>query len=562
MMRNPSNSRGSRRAGLFTRRGNIVVLSAVLMVVLLGMVAFAVDVGYIHNTNAELKRTADAAALAGVAVLVDGTEAAEATIHDFVEANPVNGIAVSQSETEIETGMWDDQTRTFTAAAETPTALRVRVRRDDQGLFFARVLGRDNFDAAAESIATFRPRDIVLVLDYSASMNDDSEFQAFNSMGQSTVEANLQQIYGELGSPAWGNLPFAPTHFKQTGRSPQNSNEAQIHTTFKPTEIYVTSTKNLENVVLQFSDNVKQTFSGLSGTTGTFKGSGGNANKWITRAWVKSGTYLSGEGTNYGERFEDTVSRIKTYFNLGSTAFPSNGTTWDTWINYVKNDSTNKTAGYRRMYGGLNVTNYLLEERPRYDQTPTLWQTSEQPITALKNSVTVFLSYLQEVDTDDRLGLSVYNSSNQTALLESPLTHDFELIEDISRERQAGHYDEYTNIGAGMQKARVELQNNGRVGAQKIMILMTDGVANKPTNTTTAKAFVRQEAALAAAAGIPIVTISLGAGADVPLMQEVADTTGGAHFNVPGGQSIDEVEEDLKEVFGQVADDRPLKLVQ
>jgi len=214
------------------------------------------------------------------------------------------------------------------------------------------------------------------------------------------------------------------------------------------------------------------------------------------------------------------------------------------------------------MYGKLNVTNYLLEERPRYNQTPTLWQTSEQPITALKNSVTVFLSYLQEVDTDDRLGLSVYNSAAQTAVLESGLTDNFQLVEDISRQRQAGHYDEYTNIGAGMQKARLELQNNARVGAQKIMILMTDGIANKPTNTTTAKAFVRQEAALAAAAKIPIVTISLGLLADTALMDEVAATTGGVHFNVEGGRPIEEVEEELKETFGQVADDRPLKLVQ
>ncbi len=562
MMHQQCGSRGSRRAGQLTRRGNILVLSAVLMVVLLGMVAFAVDVGYIHNTNAELKRTADAAALAGVSVLVDGTEAAYGTVTEYVAANPVNGVTVSASETEIETGMWDDECRTFTAAAETPTAIRVRVRRDDQGLFFARVLGRDNFDAAAESIATFRPRDIMLVLDYSASMNDDSEFQSIATLGRATVEDNLLQIHGDLGSPAWGNLAFAPAYFRQTGRTPQNGGEAQIYVTFKPYEIYVTSSLNLENVVLQFSDNSKQTFSGLSGTTGTFKGTGGNNNKWVTRAWVKSGTYLSGEGTNYGERFEDTTSRIKTYFNVSSVTFPSNSTTWDTWISYVKNDSTNKTAGYQRMYGQMNVVNYLLEERPRYNQTPTLWQTSEQPITALKNSVTVFLSYLQEVDTDDRLGLSVYNSAAQTAVLESGLTDNFQLVEDISRQRQAGHYDEYTNIGAGMQTARLELQNNARVGAQKIMILMTDGVANKPTNTTTAKAFVRQEAALAAAAKIPILTISLGAGADTALMQEVADTTGGVHFNVPGGQGVEELEDDLKAVFGQVADDRPLKLVQ
>jgi hypothetical protein len=42
----------------------------------------------------------------------------------------------------------------------------------------------------------------------------------------------------------------------------------------------------------------------------------------------------------------------------------------------------------------------------------------------------------------------------------------------------------------------------------------------------------------------------------------VADITGGRHFNIPGGQTATEYEEDLQEVFGQIARTRPLKLVQ
>jgi hypothetical protein len=38
--------------------------------------------------------------------------------------------------------------------------------------------------------------------------------------------------------------------------------------------------------------------------------------------------------------------------------------------------------------------------------------------------------------------------------------------------------------------------------------------------------------------------------------------TGGKHFNIPGGQTAAEYEEDLKEVFEQIANTRPLKLVQ
>src|SRR5262245_43889195 len=38
------------------RRGNIIVLTAVLMVVMMGFVAFGVDGGYMGNTQSELRR--------------------------------------------------------------------------------------------------------------------------------------------------------------------------------------------------------------------------------------------------------------------------------------------------------------------------------------------------------------------------------------------------------------------------------------------------------------------------------------------------------------------------
>ena len=45
-------------------------------------------------------------------------------------------------------------------------------------------------------------------------------------------------------------------------------------------------------------------------------------------------------------------------------------------------------------------------------------------------------------------------------------------------------------------------------------------------------------------------------------MQQVADITGGAYFQIPGGQSVAQVKAQLEAVFAQVAADRPLKLVQ
>jgi Flp pilus assembly protein TadG len=54
-----------------SRKGNIVVLTAFMMVFLLGLMAFAVDLGYMAVVRAQLQQSADAAALAAAAELVD-----------------------------------------------------------------------------------------------------------------------------------------------------------------------------------------------------------------------------------------------------------------------------------------------------------------------------------------------------------------------------------------------------------------------------------------------------------------------------------------------------------
>src|SRR6185369_16411591 len=55
-------------------------------------------------------------------------------------------------------------------------------------LFFAPVLGINNADVNATAVATFQPRDIMLVLDYSGSMSYDSRFMRKDLLGQATIE--------------------------------------------------------------------------------------------------------------------------------------------------------------------------------------------------------------------------------------------------------------------------------------------------------------------------------------------------------------------------------------
>ena len=455
------------------RRGAVLILTALMLVFMLGLLAFSIDVGYMLTCRTEAQRAADAGALAGAGSLADGVQVAEQQARDFTQRNAIGRKNLTNAGINVEFGLWNRQGRTFTQSLQAPDAVKVTARRTGASLFFGGIFGRKQFDIGADAIASYGPRDIMVVLDYSASMNDDSELGHLNMLGRSQIEANLQQIYGQLGSPRFGNMSW---------------NGQSISTTNNTT--------------------------------------------------------------------------IKSQLGLSNVRYPYPSGSWDDYIDYVKSSSVLSAAGYNKRFSYLTLVNYLLEQQPKSNETPDLWQTSEQPITALKDGFSVFLSYLGEAKTGDRVGLTVYTAADGTAVLESPLTADYQKIENISRRRQAGHYDEYTNIGAGLRTARLEMEKTARSGALKLIVLMTDGIANRPSNTTVAKQFVLDEARLAARDKFPVVTISLGAAADKALMQSVADMTGGVHFNVPGGRSVSDYERQLKEVFRQIADDRPLKLVK
>ena len=53
------------------RRGNVLVLTVILMVPLMAIVALAIDIGYLCHVKTELQRAADSAALAGASALFE-----------------------------------------------------------------------------------------------------------------------------------------------------------------------------------------------------------------------------------------------------------------------------------------------------------------------------------------------------------------------------------------------------------------------------------------------------------------------------------------------------------
>ncbi|MHB8969248.1 MAG: vWA domain-containing protein [Pirellulaceae bacterium] len=557
------------------RRGAIIVLAAVLMIVMMAMLALSIDTGYMYTMQAQLDRSVDAAALAGAAALLEGTDVAQQEAIEYLIRNPVGKqattvtsdnmveltaqfLAEHANDCDVVWGEWNPATGQINPTDQLPSAISVTMNYPNLPFFFARALGNDSFDLHSSAIAMYQPRDIMLVLDFSGSMSYDSQLSAIGTFPKADVMAGLSQMYTELGNPVYGNvLQVEPKYITVNGTAtPLTSVE------YRYKSAYVSAAQNLSSVILKFSTGATQTFSGLSAKTGTFAGTGGNAGKAIYTVSVKCGT-----NATQAFDFNSTTIRatIKTALGLNTVAYPYPSGSWNAFIDYGRTNATNKRAGFEYMFGYSNLINYWLETQNSYAQTPDLWKVSAQPVTALKDATDMFMAYIREVDTNDRVGLVIYDATDGNAKLETGLTTDLDLVPSIVRQRQAGHYHDYTNIGAGMKKAREHLIANGRTNAFKMIVLMTDGVANfynGSYNITAAKNQVLSEASASAALRYPVVAISLGAGADTALMEQVKEITDSRHFNVPGGAVIGDYREGLMQVFREIADARPLKLVQ
>ena len=174
------NASASARATADERRpGAVTVLMAMLMIVLVAMVAFAVDIGYICRVQAELQNAADAAALAAAhkalkASVVSDNEtykvalatifAANLAAHDYALKHKAGGVTLRLRIGDVVVGYqehpgsgpveaWDND-------EPVPNCVQVTTRRDASAngslpLFFARVLGTHHSHLAATAVAAF-----------------------------------------------------------------------------------------------------------------------------------------------------------------------------------------------------------------------------------------------------------------------------------------------------------------------------------------------------------------------------------------------------------------------
>ena len=60
-----------------------------MLIVLMALLALSIDTGYMYTMQTELDRSVDAAALAGAASLIEGTDIAHERVIEYLVRNPV-----------------------------------------------------------------------------------------------------------------------------------------------------------------------------------------------------------------------------------------------------------------------------------------------------------------------------------------------------------------------------------------------------------------------------------------------------------------------------------------
>lgn len=162
------------------RRGAMVILLAIVMIILFIGAIFSVDTAYMHMVRAELRTATDAAARAGASTLSRTQDPIPATAAAITYAgkNRVAGKNLSIRPDQISFGSIQaaGQRIQFLQGSSPLTAVRVEGRRDDTSLdgdvtlFFGQFLNATRFQPRISSTSASNVRDVALVLDISGSM--------------------------------------------------------------------------------------------------------------------------------------------------------------------------------------------------------------------------------------------------------------------------------------------------------------------------------------------------------------------------------------------------------
>ncbi|MBI4581746.1 MAG: VWA domain-containing protein [Planctomycetes bacterium] len=298
----------------------------------------------------------------------------------------------------------------------------------------------------------------------------------------------------------------------------------------------------------------------------------------------KSGGQAGGDGDNKIEANElvPLVPYPSAASNPDSTSKEVGGN-WNSYFAYVISTSASMNRynpstdyygdpGLRYRFGLKTWVDYLQEEQEGTAASPGLDGAPTQPMGAVIDGVNAALDIIQELQSDDQVGMAGYGTVGYGPA-EKPdnmswLIPDADVIRDRVNDLQAGMWTSNTNIAQGIDRGVDVLFQSpeARGNAAKVMLLLTDGLANQTrpnptqTNVSKAKTDTVQAATDARARGVQIYTVSVGVNSDTDLMEQIAQIGGGEHFHAEG--DIEAYKSQLRDIFQKLGGKRPVILFE
>jgi uncharacterized repeat protein (TIGR01451 family) len=157
--------------------------------------------------------------------------------------------------------------------------------------------------------------------------------------------------------------------------------------------------------------------------------------------------------------------------------------------------------------------------------------------TRLAASQAAACAFVNSLPSMDRTAVVSYSTS---ASLAQPLTTTKNAITRTLYDLTATGW---TNIGEGISVSHRELITSPRYLSYtaKTIILLSDGIANRPVNTQTARQYAEDQADAASRDNIRIYAIGFGGDADEELLQNIADISGGKYFFAPDADVLETI---------------------
>ncbi len=162
----------------------------------------------------------------------------------------------------------------------------------------------------------------------------------------------------------------------------------------------------------------------------------------------------------------------------------------------------------------------------------------------------VVISFIKKVPVGTRLGMVIFGRDARAL---EPLTEitgtkvDAKFINSLNR---LDYQSQLTNTPSGIERAIYELKTNGKTNAEKVIILLTDGIIDTgdPKQDAESEMWLKENLALECEQlGIRIFGIAFTDKADFRLMQILSSKTGGEYFRIYQAEEIQGVFDNIDE---------------